>query len=240
MSRRNKKLIHIGLALILGPSLMCAVIIGVGTEVMEASLTEDINRAMHGQFPEPPSHLAMWFTLLVTWCFWMFFAISELIGAFLLVYALTKHLNSTETEEARPNLAYTYVKGVPPAERPPAPKLHATPPLRAEDVARFEAPSPKPAPKLVERATTDPVTQHYLLVNKERHGPYSAGQLRKQLADKEITRDTLCKEVDGSEWLPVLEMLRDPKPLCETCKVEEVEKAGEVCPKCRKIYAVIV
>ena len=101
-------------------------------------------------------------------------------------------------------------------------------------MARFEAPNPKPAPKLVELAVSETIIQYYLLVNKERHGPYSAWQLRKQLADKEITQDILCKEVDGSEWLPVLEVLRDPKPLCETCKVEEVENAGEVCPKCRK------
>jgi hypothetical protein len=134
----------------------------------------------------------------------------------------------------RSSLPSSYVKGVPPAERPPAPKLPATPPLRAEDVARFESPAPKTTPKLVELAMPEPVTQYYLLVNKERRGPYSAGQLRKQLANKEITRDSLCREVDGSEWLPLLEELLDPKPLCTTCKVEEVEKVGETCPNCRK------
>lgn len=116
----------------------------------------------------------------------------------------------------------------------PAEQKRPVAPLRAEDVARFESPAPKPTPKLVELAVPDPVTQYYLLVNKERRGPYTAGQLRKQLANKEISRDSLCREVDGSEWLPLWEELLDPKPLCTTCKVEEVEKVGETCPNCRK------
>lgn len=185
---------------------------------------------------------------LGAWLFGIVACADVVTAVTLLAYALVSIMRSQDAKATynpftvvndppavpRASLPSSYVKGVPPAERPPAPKPPATLPLRAEYVARFEAPAFKPAPKLVELAMSEPVTQYYLLVNKERRGPYSAGQLRNQLANKEITKDSLCREVDGSEWLPLLEVLRDPKPLCTTCKVEEVAKLGDVCPRCRK------